>query len=641
MRTSNALVATLILMAAGLAGCVANDGEPGEPATRNVSGQRPALGSAVVEPGQYVFDLPFSQVLAPGTLEILPPVRNLVASEIDGEDIEIGYWLPKVEEGTKVPVILHASPYHRPAGSVINGNQSIKRFLIHNFVPLGYAVAAVAVRGTGDSGGCMVMGDSMEAADLSQAVTWLATQDWANGNVGMIGLSYDGSTPWMVAGTGNPHLKTIVPVSGVTDWHRLMFRNGSAELRSQLIMNYAYWEYSWNVVTPIGAGSEPNRAPDKRVDGVLCPEAYQGLAAATYATVEGGRDMFGFWDDRNHRPRVEANYKGSILNVHGLDDWNVDPSSSLPWVNELNATQGLFVHQMLGQWQHTLPDRKGNSPSAVNPPHRLDFAETLLDWFDYFLKEETSVDLGPAVTVQDHTYRWRVEESWPPRDAQWSTFHLREGNQLAPEPGGSAQSVVLLPNPAAENQVYGSLRAAPGYAADFSTSPMEETVNIAGLPRVHVTVSARGPVGHLAAWLYDVAPDGEETRIGWTAMNLRYYNADEEPKTLTPGEQFVAKLEIQPMDARIEAGHRVVLRLWAYSSEEHVTGNADTCLPDPVGVCTGPPAVKDRNTLASFPVDVHFGGTVQSIVEIPFVTSTEEQYFRPPMPEGFAYPYEQ
>jgi predicted acyl esterase len=428
-----------------------------------VSGQRLKLGSEVVEPGTYAFDLPFSQVLAPGALEVLPPVLEYVPSEIDGEDIELGYWLPKVDEGTKVPILVHASPYHRPAGSVINGNQSIKRFLIHNFVPHGYAVAAVAVRGTAGSGGCMVMGDSTEAADLSQAITYLATQPWSNGNVAMIGLSYDGSTPWMVAGTGNPHLKTIVPISGVTDWYKLMFRNGSAELRSQLIMNYAYWEYSWNVVTPLGAGSETEREPDKRVDGILCPEAYQGLAAASYATVEGGRDSMGFWDDRNHRPRVEANYKGSILNVHGLDDWNVDPSSSLPWVNELNATQGLVVHQMLGQWTHTRPDTKSNDPSAIRAHHRMDFAEKLLDWFDYFLKEQTTIDLGPSVTVQDQTRRWRVEQNWPPVDADWATYHLREGNQLAPEPGGTEQSAILLPNPVGENPIYANLRQAPGY----------------------------------------------------------------------------------------------------------------------------------------------------------------------------------
>ena len=38
-----------------------------------------------------------------------------------------------------------------------------------------------------------------EQEGINAAVEWLATQEWSNGNVGMIGKSYDGSTPWQAA----------------------------------------------------------------------------------------------------------------------------------------------------------------------------------------------------------------------------------------------------------------------------------------------------------------------------------------------------------------------------------------------------------------------------------------------------------
>ena len=50
---------------------------------------------------------------------------------------------------------------------------------------------------------------------VSTPPTWLGTQPWSNGKVGMIGKSYDGSTPWQAATFGNPHLATIVPMSGL------------------------------------------------------------------------------------------------------------------------------------------------------------------------------------------------------------------------------------------------------------------------------------------------------------------------------------------------------------------------------------------------------------------------------------------
>ena len=56
------------------------------------------------------------------------------------------------------------------------------------------------------------------------AVRWLAEQEWSNGAVGMIGKSYDGSTPWQAAmfGVEHDYLKTIVPISGLIGVKELM-----------------------------------------------------------------------------------------------------------------------------------------------------------------------------------------------------------------------------------------------------------------------------------------------------------------------------------------------------------------------------------------------------------------------------------
>jgi predicted acyl esterase len=605
MHRLAALLMSAVMAAGIFAGCV-------DPGASNAVDQDPELQKfvapkrqTVVYPGDYrFFDARFSQVLADGVYTALPPVHQYIQSEIDGEDIEMGYWLPDVPPGTKVPIIVHASPYHRPAGAVTTQN-GMKNFLVTNFLPHGYAVAAVAVRGTANSGGCMDLMGAKENQDLDQAVTWLGSQEWSNGNVGMIGVSYDGSTPWTVASFGNEHLKTIVPISGVPDLYGLMFRNGSAETRGPALLNYLYYEYGWAPVSPLGGG-DMNRDADKRITGLACPESLVGFEAAMYSGVYGERDATGWWNERNRKPAVEKNYKGSILSVQGLQDWNVDPHMVLPWAQRLADEHGLYVKQMIGQWPHASPDNRVGSNNTPAKHTRYDWAEILLHWFDYWLKG-VNTDLGPMVQIQDDKGNWRNEESYPPHDATWTTYHLAEGNRLSLE-AGAPGSVLLLPNP---NDAQGgpcqSLRQAPCYDIDF-TMPVEQDLRISGLPLLHVTVSPKGPTGHIAGYLFDVAPDGTEKRVGWTMINLRFADGTETSRPIVPNAQLLAKMQFQPLDVLIPAGHQLKVTVWEVEEADRL------------------PAIPPQA------VELLYGGTVSSTLTLPTIDRTADDYFLPPWP---------
>lgn len=73
-----------------------------------------------------------------------------IPSRIDGAAIQIGIVRPEVPAGTRVPVIVDASPYYHPLQTL--DLRACRPHLTENFVPQGYAVALVAVRGTADSG---------------------------------------------------------------------------------------------------------------------------------------------------------------------------------------------------------------------------------------------------------------------------------------------------------------------------------------------------------------------------------------------------------------------------------------------------------------------------------------------------------
>ncbi|MGB1586073.1 MAG: CocE/NonD family hydrolase [Thermoplasmatota archaeon] len=588
----------LLLLAVAFAGCAdSSDSSDDTPAEDPVDEPVFRESVPVAKSGGNVswdFTGPYSNVLEAGDIGILPPEIVVLQSDVDGVDIKMGLHLPDTDE--PAGVLLFASPYFGFLGGSndVDGRGGAFGSLVNNFVPHGYAVVGLAVRGTGDSGGCNDLMGPLETADLDQAVTWLGTQSWSNGNVAMTGVSYDGSTPWGVASVGNPHLKTIIPISGVPDMYGLMYRNGSVETRGPLVLNGLY--YAGN----IAAGTA---TPENTAERILCPDAKIGLGFSGVSGVTGAHDPIGWWQERDRKPGVEANYEGSVFSIQGMQDWNVDPSQVIPWVDELDK-QGLKTKQLLGQWGHSWPDSIGTDGQNAGPM-RADWKEILLRWLDSELKGE-DVDTGPPVQVRDSLGRWRNELTFPPRDATWTTWHLGNGGLLSPEPG-SAETVRLrpvVPLPDVSNSAVDVAEE----LVDFVLPKADGELLISGLPKVHVAVTPQGPGGYMGAYLYNRAPSGEMAIIGWTSMNLAFADGSEERTEVIPGQTIRAMMEIQPMDAVIPEGHELVLRLW-------VNTDADR-LP------TLPPGI----------VDLEIGHSIESTLILPTIERTDEYYFEPPVP---------
>ena len=62
--------------------------------------------------------------------------------------------------------------------------------------PHGYALAQVSTFGTGKSTHCQDVKGLGEQIGIQAAVHWLGEQNWSNGNVGLMGKSYAGTTNW-------------------------------------------------------------------------------------------------------------------------------------------------------------------------------------------------------------------------------------------------------------------------------------------------------------------------------------------------------------------------------------------------------------------------------------------------------------
>src|ERR1051325_8545015 len=196
------LLAAVAVVALLLPGCVT-------PLTPSSTNDAAGKVTSVFERKGLPFKLDdeYSRVLVNGTLPIKAPLSVFVpvkldlaslGSAVDGSaKVHMGLWLPDVPAGTKVPVLADVGPYYADGDDpATTPAHRLGKFLIENFVPQGYAVAQVSVFGSGESTHCMDLMGLDEQAGINAAVEWLGTQEWSNGNVGLIGRSHDGSTPW-------------------------------------------------------------------------------------------------------------------------------------------------------------------------------------------------------------------------------------------------------------------------------------------------------------------------------------------------------------------------------------------------------------------------------------------------------------
>ena len=461
--------------------------------------------------------------------------------------MHLSYWLPSnVEAGEQVPVIAVISPYYSygPQGSESSATNVVSpgrgEFIFDNYVPHGYALAQVAVFGTEESSGCFDYRGAGEGLGIHAAVEWLGQQEWSNGHVGLYGKSYEGATQWEAAAMGSEYLKTIVPISGTTALHPLLYKNGSAEARSQVMhMNYFSSTVDYN-------GDDLDN---------ICPDIVEGLFAGPVTYVGGEMDpyMENYYDERSHIDKAFQNWNGSVYWVQGMQDWNVDPHqvfggpSGTVWYHAYEDA-GYDVRGMLGQWEHNYPDQwskhnaqdSGYGGEAIAEMTRWDWAEDLLEWFDYYLKGEgEKPDLHAQIQRNDG--QWRVESTWPPRDAEPTPIDLATCSADGSWVGGASVAG-------------GGLQSVTVECPSFS----DEDLYIAGLPTLHLQVSPTYDGGQIFAELQD-AETG--LRLGHATMDVRYHAGGYEPQTVAPGSVVTMYMEFQGMDVILPAGHglRVVM----------------------------------------------------------------------------------
>ena len=492
----------------------------------------------------------YSRVLEDGPHEPLSVQEATIDVDTSGTweggpntaEVHLSYWLPSnTELGDQVPVIAVISPYfsYGQQGSESSPTNVVSagrgEFIYDNFVPHGYALAQVAVFATEESTGCFDYRGDGEGQGIHAAVEWLGTQNWSNGNVAIYGKSYEGATAWEAAAQGSSHLKTIVPISGTTALGPLLYKNGSAEARSQVMHS----NYGGSIL-------------DYDTDDLdnMCADVVEGFLAGPtrYGLGELDPYMDNYYDERSHIDKALGKYNGSIYWVQGLQDWNVDPHQVFggpPGTNWYQAyiDAGYDVAGMLGQWEHNYPDQwskhnnqeSGYGGEAIQNMTRWDWGQDLFEWMEYYLK-----DIGEKpdlhAQIQRNDGQWRIEETWPPLDVERLTLELSDCENDGAFVGGGAPVV----------------GGGQTLAVDCPAMSDTEHLHIAGLATIHLSAVPTFDGGQIFVEMQD-AETG--IRLGHATMDVRYHAGGYDAQTVIPGEAITMLMEFQAIDAILPAGH--------------------------------------------------------------------------------------
>jgi uncharacterized protein len=487
-------------------------------------------------------------------------VEHVKVASFDGTTLD--GWIVRpadVPAGARLPVVLWSAPYFGqcnfypfpatlpyPKCTYATGdnpelydNSSVSEAVpVDLLLEHGYAVAIFNVRGTGNSGGCFDWFGAREQRDQYELVEWLGTRPWSNGNVGMMGLSYHGTTPWEAAIQNPPHLRTIVPAGIVSDAY-LFSHTPQGATFATIGLFEGNFAARVSLTPPLHGPAEHFTVDHVPVRAErLCPEVAKFVAEDTAGTHTDLRDA-AFWAERRLIDRFDE-IEASVFLVDGFQDHYL--SGHQVQANEVWHTLRSPKRMLVGQWGHSFPEFGTYNPRWVVD----DWHDRLLEWLDHWLKDGEGPAPGEGVVeYQEGLYEdqasplastidapappWHRSSAWPPAEAREETLHLAEG-RLTGDPRAGDGSFEASPQIGALGSPKQLLCPEQGprggpTSVTYLSEPVREPVRIAGNPFAHLRITSDLPGGLVAVHVFDVAPDFVCVADDGLAHGVRYWSA--------------------------------------------------------------------------------------------------------------------
>jgi len=539
----------------------------------------------------------------------------------DGVKLHTVILIPKGAK--RAPILLTRTPYdadkltnHAESahlGPVLNGYDNATDVIVEG----GYIRVVQDVRGKHGSEGDYIVNRPLRgplnptpvdhATDTYDTIDWLVKNvPESNGNVGILGISYDGFLPLMALVNPHPALKVSVPMNPMVDgwmgddW----FHNGAFR---QLNVSWIY-----------------NQVATRKSDAQWFTthhddyDMYMQAGSAGELGRRRGMEQLGFWKKLLDHPTYDAFWRDQAMDkllakqplkvpvmlVHSL--WDQEDIFGAPAVYKAIEPKDAgndMVFLVVGPWHHGQMIGNGAALGAVKfgtDTARYFRQKILRPFLDQHLKDGAQkADVAPVTAFETGTDVWRRYSAWPPKAegdkaVRMKPLYLRAGLKLsleAPADGDAAfeeyVSDPAKPVPFRARPIqpmgYGEGNTWSQWLVDdqreasgrpdvlaFLSDPLTAPVRISGEPIANLIASTSGTDSDWVVKLIDVYPDevagdavmgGYQLMIAADIFRGRYRESFEVAKPIAPDTPLRYRFALPTANHVFLPGHRIMVQV--------------------------------------------------------------------------------
>jgi uncharacterized protein len=549
--------------------------------------------------------------------------RDVMIPMRDGVKLHTVILVPKGAH--RAPILLTRTPYDATATTSyaqsahlapeLNGYDNALQVII----PGGYIRVVQDIRGKYGSEGDYVMNRPLvgplnptkvdESTDTYDTIDWLIRHvPETNGNVGELGISYDGFEPLMGLVHPHPALKVSVPMNPMVDgW-----------MGDDWFHNGAFREQNM----PYILEQEATRDNSAKwwTDHFDDYDVYMQSGSAGALGKLHGLDQVGFWTKILAHPSYDSWWQQQAMDkilaaqpvgvpvmlVHSLwDQEDIYGAIAVYKAIKPKDTSNDKVFLVIGPWHHGQEIENGSSLGAI------DFQANSSDYFQrnilgpflaHYLKDGAPpMDVSAVNAYETGTNRWERLRAWP--------SGCDAGCTIRPTPlylGAGLTASFDAPTSTAPDAAFDSYISDPAKPVPFRTRPIQpvgyvppltwvqwlvddqrevggrtdvlsyetgvltEPVKISGQPVANLVASTTGTDADWVVKLIDVYPDevgddpamgGYELPVSMDIFRGRYRESFSAPKAIAPNEPLLYKFELPTANHVFLPGHRIMVQI--------------------------------------------------------------------------------
>lgn len=520
----------------------------------------------------------------------------------DGVHLAVDVYLPKGKTKEKYPTLLYQTRYWRgielifPFSLFKKMVPSTSNFDVIKFIKHGYALVCVDVRGTGASEGkkTSALSGLEEMHDAYDIIEWIIQQEWSNGKIGTLGISYIGMAAQMTLFNFHPAVKAAAPMYSGFDYYDDISLSGGVfnhklnkdwnNFCKALDQNQLPKQKSTLLNEIISNNVRPVKGQKRRLREILETRNNWYFDSEDWAV-----EFIG--DKRTKNQYISID---SIMSPHIMDFKKVTiPIMTYTGWWDAGFTKGSikmfknypnpYNQLVIGPWRH-------GGEFCIDEQYlgktRFDHIQPVLAFFDAHLKNiRTPIDTNQRVVYYTiNQNRWKTSYDFPPKNITFTEFSITNENLIFKTDSLTTNGTCTR------------------YNLDFQTSKgklpdrkpldvnklildflnVEKDMVITGIPTIQIYMKTQNPDPRIFIVLEEVLPDGRVKYITEGAFRAIHRKSYKEPlyyeyqppyhsytredaNKMQPNEWELVEYNLEPISYWVKKGSK--LRLALSSSE--------------------------------------------------------------------------